>query len=340
VSELRAVPVCAVHQQSIVIDAVCPLVRDDPEYLNWYQEGGVTALAPTIASTETAQATFERLARWHQLLAQRDDLVLAKTAGDIRSAKATGKTAIYFHFQGADPVEGNLDFIPLYKALGVGVIQLTYNVRNRVGDGCEETSNAGLSRFGRAFINALNQNGVIVDCSHTGLRTSLEAIELSSAPVILSHSNVHALHATARNAPDALIDAIAASGGVIGVVGFPAMISSHPKPDLNDLIAHIDALVQRVGPDHVGLGLDYYIGQHGVADAKAARRKFESMVKAGIWGATYPPPPHYYPRGIETPRSLHNLTARLLERAYTQRDVEKILGGNWLRVMGAVWKGE
>jgi membrane dipeptidase len=326
------------HAESIVIDAVCPLVMNDLSHIDWYREGGVTALAPTVGSTDNARATLDRLATWHRVLRQRHDLLLVRQARDIEIAKQSGRLGVYFHIQGTDPVEDNLDLIDLYKALGVGVIQLTYNVKNRVGDGCEERANAGLSRFGVKLIERLNIARVIVDCSHTGLHTALDAIEHSTAPVILSHSNVGSVHANPRNVENQLIDAIAQSDGVIGIVGFPAMVAGTTTPSLDEFIAHIDAIAQRVGVNHVGLGIDYYPGQSGVASNEMAMRAYNEAVRRGVWGTAYPPPPHHYPIGIETPRTLPNLTYRLLERGtYSDDDVRKILGGNWLRVMRTVW---
>lgn len=326
-----------IHAESIVIDAVCPLVMDDPAYLDWYREGGVTALAPTVNAAGDLRTALSRLAAWHRLLRTREDLLLVRQAHDIEVAKASGRLGIYLHFQGADPIEDNLDLVDLYKALGVGMIQLTYNVKSRVGDGCEERTDSGLSRFGVKLIARLNEARVIVDCSHTGLRTSLEAIEHSTAPVVLSHSNLASLHPCARNVSAELAEAIARSGGLIGVVGFPAMVAMTTAPSLDQFVAHIDAVVERVGIDHVGLGIDYYHGQSGVANDDEALREYQKFVRAGLWGPSYPPPPHRYPAGIDTPRTLPNLTGRLLERGYGEPDVRKILGGNWLRVMRSVW---
>jgi membrane dipeptidase len=325
------------HEGSIVIDAVCPLVMNDAGYIAWYRDGGATAIAPTVGGWESARVTLDRIASWRRLLEMRDDLVLVQQAADVRLAKERQRLGIFLHLQGADPIEGNLDLVSLYKSLGVGVIQLTYNVRNRVGDGCEEPSDAGLSRFGKALITRLNEARIILDCSHTGLRTSMEAIELSTRPVILSHSNSAAIHASPRNVPDELIDAIGRSGGVVGIAGFPAMVAATTAPSLDDFVAHIDAVVARIGIDHVGLGIDYYWGQAGVVNDEIALQSYNEAVRAGRWSNAYPPPPHHYPRGIETPRTLSNLTLRLLERGYRSEDVAKILGGNWLRVMQFVW---
>lgn len=324
------------HDQSLVIDAVGALARD-PAYLEWYRAGGVTALAPTVGGTDSARVTLNELAIWSRLFRERDDLVLVRVARDIEIAKQENKLGLFLHFQGADPIEDTLDLVDLYKSLGVGVVQLTYNIRNRVGDGCEERTDAGLSRFGLKLVERLNQARVIVDCSHTGLRTSLEAIAHSSAPVILSHSNAAAVHASPRNVADELIRAIGKSGGVIGVVGFPGMVSTARRPSLDEFIAHIDRIVELVGIDHVGLGLDYYSSQAGIASDEDAMRVYEGYIASGIWSRAYPPPPHHYPAGIETPRDLRGLTGALLERGYREPDVRKILGENWLRVMRLVW---
>jgi membrane dipeptidase len=325
------------HRDSLVIDAVCPLADHHGKHLDWYRAGGVTALAPTVGGTESARAMLDVIAAWHRCLREREDLLLVTRASHVEVAKRSGRLGIYFHIQGTDPIEDNLDLVDLYKRLGVGIIQITYNTKNRVGDGCEEPTDSGLSRFGAKLIERLNAARVIVDCSHTGLRTSLGAIERSSAPVVLSHSNVAAMQPSARNVADELIVAIAGSGGVIGVCGFPPMVAAKQAPSLDEFVGHIDALVERVGIDHVGLGIDYYAGQAGLASDEEALRMYEEAVRSGIWGQAYPPPPHRYPAGIETPRTLSVLTARLLERGYGETDVRKILGENWLRVMGTVW---
>jgi membrane dipeptidase len=145
------------------------------------------------------------------------------------------------------------------------------------------------------------------------------------------------VHPGPRNVCGELMDALAASGGVIGMAGFPGMVSGSSKPSLDQLIAHIDATVERVGIDHVALGLDYYTGQAGVVSDEVALRGYHEAIQAGIWTTAYPPPPHYYPAGIETPRTLPNLTGRLLERGYLEADIRKLLGENWMRVMRAVW---
>ena len=192
--------------------------------------------------------------------------------------------------------------------------------------------------MGIELIKRCNECRVIVDCSHTGYRTTMEAIEQSERPVVFSHANPRAVFESRRNIGDDQIKAIAETGGLVGAVGFPGFVSSDPQPSLEQFIDHIDYLVEVGGIDHVGLGIDYYLGQHLVADPAAARRSYDAAISAGRWQEdAYPPPPHHYPRGIETPKTLPALTLGLLRRGYREPDVRKVLGLNWLRVYEAVW---
>lgn len=326
-----------VHREAIVIDATCPLLNDE-SYVSWWVEGGATAAAPSVGGSERAARTLKNLARWRRIIDQDEQLILVRSAADIEKAKAEDRFGIIFHFQGTAPIEDDLNLVDVFKDLGVGMIQLAYNVRNAVGDGAEERTNAGLSHLGVRLIERMNEARAIIDCSHTGERTTLEAIELSSAPVVFSHANARALRPSARTITDQQIRAAAETGGLVGIVGYPAFVSDSPRPTLDEFIAHIDYVVNLAGIDHVGLGIDYYQGQVGVADLETAETMYRSAVASGRWNPeSYPPPPYHYPSGIETPRTLPNLTRRLLERGYSEDDTRKIIGGNWLRVFREVW---
>jgi len=325
------------HASSIVIDGTCPLLRRR-EYVDWYREGGVTACCPTVGSTAPAEETLRNLGAWKRFIASRDDLMQVYAAGDIQRAKAAGRLGLIFHFQGADPIENDLDLVEAYHALGVRMVQLTYNVRNRVGDGCEEKADAGLSNFGVDLIRRLNENRIVVDCSHTGYRTTMEALEVSTAPTVFSHANAFGVHPSPRNIRDDQIRAAAATGGLVGVNGFPAFVGASAQPTMDDFIRHVDYMVELVGIDHVALSIDYYEGMHPVASTDEAAAFFRQQLAQRRWSEeSYPPPPHHYPQGMSTPKELPNLTARFIERGYKQDDVRKLIGGNWLRVFHAVW---
>lgn len=328
-----------IHQEAIVIDATCPLLTNDATHLGLYQQGGATAVAPTIrAHTGTSADAILMFGYWNRLARERKDVVVVRKADDIVEAKKNGQIGVILHFQGTEVLDSSIDIIDAYHAMGLRVVQLTYNKRCHVGDGIEEPSDAGLSRYGRAVVRRLNETKIVVDCSHTGFRTSMDAVQTSSEPVILSHANSRTVRNVPRNVSDELYRAIAASGGVIGVVGFPNFVAADPRPTLDQFIDHIEHISALVGIDHVGLGIDYYLGQHPFSPEEAAKKLFRERVAMGVWSAeSYPEPPYYYPVGLETPDKLGSISGGLLARGFSETDIKKVLGENWLRLYRRVW---
>ena len=327
------------HRDAILIDDVCPLLADK-RYLGWYREGGFTAVAPTVAIYENAWQTVKELGAWHAFVARDPSCVIIRRAADIETAKKAGQLGLILHFQNTDPVENDLNLVNAYKELGVGVMQLCYNVQNRVGAGATERGDRGLSIFGEAFVGRCNEAGVIIDCSHTARQTTLDAIAASRQPVIFSHANPKGVFDTARNIDDVQIKAVADKGGVIGVVGFPQFLGSETRPSLDRYIDHIAYLTNVAGAEHVCLGIDYFRYQDPVASEAEARAMYDAAISSGKWTReAYPPPPYYYPEGIETPRTMVNLTRRLLARGFDEKTIRQIYGLNLLRVYRDVWGG-
>ncbi|MFD8818291.1 dipeptidase [Streptomyces sp. NPDC059627] len=327
------------HRKSIVIDGAAPLAANPQGVLD-YMAGGFTAISATVSDNiDGARGTLRNIGLAHRIIrAAGDALTVIRTAADIEAAKAAGKMGVILHFQGGDPIENRLDHIDAYKAMGVGVIQLTYNVRNRIGDGCDERTDAGLSRFGLDVVRRLNDARIVVDCSHTGYRTTMDIIEASARPTVFSHAGCKAVHASPRNILDDQIKAVSRSGGLIGANAYPAFVSSAEQPGIEQLIDHVRHVADLVGVDHIGLGLDYSESQHPYATLEQARAIYDKFVETGEWlPGTYPPPPYFYPKGIETPAGAVNLTDGLLRAGFSAEEVQKILGGNWMRVFREVW---
>lgn len=320
----------AVHSGAMVIDGTCPGEHWRETFSSW-MSGGASACVVSVAAWESCRETMDRLGDLFRLVRESDQLCLATDTVAIRAAKRGGKLAIVLHFQGTCPFEYDLDLAEVYWRLGVRVVQMAYNVRSPAADGCEEPGNAGLSRFGRHLVAEFNRLGIVVDVSHTGHASSMEAVAASTAPCIASHSNAAAVHSSRRNLQDDLIRAIAASGGVIGVNGFPAFVADTTTPALDQYIDHMAYIADLVGPGHVGVGLDY-------TDRNPPMAEYEQLVADGHWSReSYPPPPWHYPSGLDDASGLPNLTQRLLERGFSQQDIRGILGENWLRVFDAVW---
>jgi membrane dipeptidase len=328
------------HREAIVIDATCPLASFGNYFEKWIA-GGATVIAPTLSfPPELMPETMTRMGEWLRRLRLHQDKILQVTSiDDIYRAKKENRMGILFHFQGTTPFERDLNNIEIYYRLGVRMVQLCYNVRDFVGDGCAERTDCGLSQFGVKVIEAFNRLGIVVDCAHTGYRTTMDAIEVSQTPVIVSHGNARTVCDSYRNLTDDLIKAIAKNGGVIGINGYPAFVAKKSRPTLDDLIDHVDHIAGVAGVEHISLGIDYFQGQAGVADDEQAKAAYAKRLGDGAWDPrAYPPPPWYFPEGIEMPDQLPNLTAGLIRRGYSEEDVKGILGLNLLRVFEKVWQ--
>ena len=194
-----------------------------------------------------------------------------------------------------------------------------------------ERTDAGLSDFGIRLIKAMNRAGIAVDLSHTGIKTTLDAMDVSEKPVVFSHSLARAVRDSPRNLTDEQIRRVAEMSGVIGINGFPPFVADTTRPTLDDLLKHVDYMADLVGIDHIGIGIDFeYIDESMQA---TSLKHYNYFVKTGQWNpADYPPPPYYYPRGLDDPRSFPNLTKALLERGYNNEETKKVLGGNFMRV--------
>lgn len=256
-----------------------------------------------------------------------DEYLLLRSAEDARRARAEVRLGIELNFQGVGPLEGSLGLVAHFHALGVRHIGLVWNDANAAGGSATRGEDTGLTARGRALVRAFEQAGILVDGAHAGHRTVMDAIGCSTKPFIISHANVAALAPSYKNLADDQILACAGTGGVIGVSGLGSYLDDlRATPEA--LFRQIDHIVQRVGPAHVWLGLDY------VTDQPPFRRMVEERPQ--LWPAAGGGP---MPRScFFEPERVHDL-ARLMDAAgYTPGDVEAVLWGNWLRVAAACWR--
>ncbi|RKL61904.1 membrane dipeptidase [Thermoanaerobacteraceae bacterium SP2] len=326
-----------IFDDSIVIDGTCPLAGYKDYYTLW-MDGNVTAIAPDIATNDDIKTTIKRFAIWHRKIESNPKLHLVLSVDDIYRAKREGKLGIIMHFQNTRPFDNDLNLISIYHKLGLRIVQLCYNVKNSVGDGCAEKTDCGLSIFGEKLIKEMERVGIVIDLSHTGYKTTMEAIEVCTKPPVFSHSNVKALCNSERNLTDDQIKKIAAKGGIIGLNGYPAFVAKKQTPTVDDLLDHADYIINLVGIDHVGLGIDYWEGMAEISDSEEAWQIYDELISTGAWSAEmYPPPPWHYPKGIDTPDKLPNLVEAMIKRGYSLDNIKKILGENWLRIFKQVW---
>lgn len=272
--------------------------------------------------------TVKTLAAFRRWLAASPDYALVRSVAEVKQAKAKGQMAVTFDLEGMNCLDGSLDMVEMYYDLGVRQMLFAYNKNNLAGGGCHG-GDQGLTRFGRDVVGEMNRLGMVVDVSHCSHRTSMEAMELSTAPCIFSHSNPRALWDHERNIRDDQARACAATGGVVGVVGIGIFMGDNDIRTTT-LADHVDYLVDLIGPEHVGIGLDYaFEGEGGddLAAITAAARDY------------WPQSQYDYDQvDCARPAQILDLTEELLRRQHSERDVAGILGGNFMRVAEAVWK--
>lgn len=310
--------------------ACMPLRPDDESFLPQLERvrgAGVNILFLNIYFDLYEPAiAFEMLAAFRSWLRRHPaDYVIAESVGDIELAKSQGKLAIAFDIEGGRAVEAHPGLVEIFYRLGVRWMLLAYNKNNRLGGGCQE-EDIGLTAYGRAIIDEMTDVGMVLCCSHTGHRTALEALEYSRNPVIFSHSNPRAVWDHERNIPDDLIRACASTGGVINLNGLGLFLGRNDNSTAT-FLRHIDYVANLVGPDHVGLGLDYVFDQE---EMNLYIRDNPKMF----------PPEAGYGGGIDfiEPERIPEIAQELLKRGYASKDVQGILGHNNLRVARQVWK--
>jgi membrane dipeptidase len=267
----------------------------------------------------------EAVSRYRHWIRADDTLVQVDRVEDVHRARREGKLAVSFDLEGMDALNGDPGMVDVYYRLGVRQMLFAYNRNNAAGGGCHD-EDVGLTPFGREVIREMNRVGMVVDCSHSGHRTTMEAMAASAAPVIFSHSNARRLCDHERNIRDDQIRACAATGGVIGVTGVGRFLGPR-GPVVEHLVEHIDHMVQQVGPEHVGVGMD------SVLEAAPTGQPFRRSRL--YW------PEGQYPdsgSGYVAPEAFPHLTQALLDRGYEEAHVRGILGENFLRVASRVWK--
>ena len=325
-----------IYADSVVFDGLNVSNWSSPEVYRSLDAGQVTGINATVAIWEGFAQTMDNIAAWvHRFETRSDTLAPATTAADILAAKEMGKTGVVLGWQNSSPIGNDLDRLALFHALGVRIVQITYNERNLVGNGCYERTDDGLSMFGQDLVREMNRLGMLVDLSHVGDRTTLEAAELSDAPVSCTHANARGFFDHPRNKTDDALRLIAQNGGVIGANAFPPFLRNGFQSTLSDYADAIDDLVERVGIDHVGIGTDYTQAQpkaffDWIFSQQGTKRRETSDAY---------PEKLLHPAGMETPDSLNGVARELSRRGYADADIAKILGGNWLRLFARVWGG-
>ena len=315
-------------QGSIVLDMLGLLTLDWNKLQRWHaapgafsdadltrlRDSGINAFHPAVKLNlpRPREAAERHMLDWVSFLAARPDcFVRVNTAADIQQAQANGKIAVILGMQNSDHF-GCCDDVARFHGLGQRISQLTYNSRNPLGHGCLTHPDDGLTAFGASVISSMNDCGMAVDLSHCSERTTIDAIEASRKPVLITHSNCRSLCAHPRCKSDETIRRMAARGSVMGITSVRSFISHRDPATINDLLDHFDHIARTVGVEHVGIGSDTDPGGGGRS---------------------------YQVAGMDRCRRVYDLTEGLVQRGYSDSDIRLILGGNFLRALSSIWLG-
>lgn len=331
-------------ERALVVDMLAPLrldLREDAFAFPLtsaetaaFRASGISVMhsAWGIEGVDAREKVLEHLAGWHGFIGRNSDLfTLVDKAADLDRAKASGRIAVVMGVQNAEHFRDPAD-VKAFHGMGLRCSQLTYNSQTRIGSGSTEREDGGVSDFGAAIIKAMNEAGVLIDVSHCGDRTTLDAIELSTGPVAMTHSNCRALNNHPRLKTDEAIRKLAAKGGVMGITGVRMFVSAAEPTTLEAIVDHIDHVVKLVGIEHVGIGSD--------ADLFGYDRMQADQLKAlrAAYKASYGFRDRIDTDGFDHPRKIYDLTEALIRRGYSDAGIESILGGNFRRLLGSVWQ--
>ena len=316
------------------------ILIDGLEYCNWNREiledlwkGGVTAVHATLVYWENTDESFVKIEQWEKVLLDNHDIIChAKSSQDILDAKNNNKVAFIFGFQNSAPIANDIFLIEKFFEKGLRFMQLTYNNQTPLGGGCFEPKDSGVSRFGHAVIEEMNRLGMIIDLSHAGKKTCLDAIDSSSKPVAISHANPNFFHKAVRNIDEDVLISLVNKDGFIGLSLYPFHLKNQGKCKIEDFCSMIKQLRNLIGIDHIGIGSDLCNNWPDDVVMWMRNGKWtkkldygESLNKNTSW----PAQPPWFKKGSD----LKNIFEAMILNGFSEKDALKVLGKNWFEFM-------
>jgi membrane dipeptidase len=332
-----------IYQRAFVID----ILTNDNQWFDVKQAIGAELTAAVVDLAiypRTFLNAIQAIQNWNAAFKRNDQLVKATKTADLQLAKQQKKFGVILSCQDASILDAstasvsdyNLQNLQLFYDLGLRVLQLTHNERNAVGDSFREKSNAGLSRLGEKVVAGMNELGMLIDLSHCGDNTTMEAIQLSKKPCAITHAGCRALYPTLRNKPDEHIRALAEKGGVFGIYNMSLWLTDRDTTSIDDVLNHIDHAVKIAGVEHVAFGSDGPVLEDPTPEAEVlAGHQIYAKRNLGLPGAEKIPS-HIHVRELNSPQRLLRLAEALAKRGYKDDAIEKIIGGNFVRLFREV----
>ena len=314
-----------------------PIIIDGLQYNNWSEdifrqmnEGGVSAVHVTICYHEDFQEMVENVIAWNRLFDEYSDLIFqGRSSDDILKGADEGRTAIIFGFQNCSPIEDNIGLVEICHQLGVRFMQLSYNNQSLLATGCYEEDDPGITRMGRQVISEMNRVGLVVDMSHSAARSTLEAIEISSRPIAITHANPLFWCDALRNKSDDVLKALAESGGILGFSMYPHHLKNKSACLLEEFCEMIARTAEMIGVERIGMGSDLCQNQPD---------RVVEWMRNGTWStdrdfgegsansAGFPEQPEWF----RDNRDFINIFSCLRRKGFSENEVKRIAGLNWL----------
>ena len=314
-----------------------PYRIDGLQYANWspkifaqMAEGSVHAVHVTIAYHETFREMVLQVERWNRYFEQHPDrLMMGRTAADIDTARATGRTAVFFGFQNPSPIEDDIGLVEICHSLGARFMQLTYNNQSLLATGCYEDEDPGVTRMGRQVIAEMNRVGLVVDMSHSAERSTLDAIEHSSRPIAITHANPAFWHPARRNKSDDVLRSLGKSGGMLGFSLYPHHLKDGSSCALADFCEMVAKTAELMGPERIGIGTDLCQDQPDSIVKWMRVGRWTKDIDYGEGSAShagFPPMPDWF----QDNRHFSTIAGGLVARGFADEEIAGIMGENWL----------
>lgn len=315
-----------------------PYRIDNLQYANWSEKifremrtGNVDAVHVTIAYHENFRETVLNMEQWNRWFEQFPDLIFQGfTGADVRLARETNRTAIFFGYQNPSPIEDDIGLVEIHHKLGARFMQLTYNNQSLLATGCYEDDDTGVTRMGREVIAEMNRVGLVVDMSHSADRSTFEAMEVSSRPIAITHANPHNWHPALRNKKDDLLKALGQSGGMLGFSVYPHHLKGKSDCTLDSFCQMVANTADLMGIDNIGIGTDLCQDQPDSIVEWMRTGRWTKRIDYGEGSASdagFPPMPSWF----KDNRDFSNIEEGLKAVGLTDEDVDKVMGNNWLR---------
>lgn len=307
------------------------------QYANWSEkifhqmrEGNVDAVHVTIAYHENFRETVHNIEQWNSWFERYPKLIFqGRTGADVRLARETGRTAIFFGFQNASPIEDDIGLVEIVHALGARFMQLSYNNQSLLATGCYEAEDPGITRMGRQVIKEMNRVGLVIDMSHSAERSTLEAIDLSERPIAITHANPEFWHPALRNKSDDVLRALGQSGGMLGLSLYPHHLKNKSDCTLQSFCEMVARTIELMGTGCVGIGSDL-CQDH--PDSIVEWMRVGRWTKEIDYGegskndAGFPPMPAWF----NDNRDFTNIENGLRSIGLSEAEIAGVMGENWL----------